>query len=217
MIHTADNTTKRFLLGALALVLVLASPLPTTARTDRDIHVSLPPAIVYAEPPQLIVLPETYVYVVPDLEMDVFFYDGWWWRPWEGRWYRSRSYDTGWSDYNGVPTFYREIPSTWRNDYREHRWRGHRWDIQPIPHQQVQQNWSSWEKNRHWEKQHTWGVQDLQIRPQSGQPDRQMHPQIRPQSGQPDRQMQPQNSRKNLNSQGNQQKAKPGNQGHKKN
>jgi len=146
VIHTADNTTKRFLLGALALVLVLASPLPTTARTDRDIHVSLPPAIVYAEPPQLIVLPETYVYVVPDLEMDVFFYGGWWWRPWEGRWYRSRSYDTGWSDYNGVPTFYREIPSTWRNDYREHRWRGHRWDIQPIPHQQVQQNWSSWEK-----------------------------------------------------------------------
>jgi len=202
VIHTVDTTTKSFLLGALALVLVLAPPSPTTAGTDIDIHIALPPAIVYAEPPQLIVLPETYVYVVPNLETDIFFYGGWWWRPWEGHWYRSRSYDAGWSYYDNVPTFYREIPATWRDDYREHRWRGHQWNIQPIPHQQVQRNWSSWEKNRHWEKQHTWGVQELQSRTQSGRPDRRMPPQ---------------NSQKNHNSQDNHQQAKPGNQGHKKN
>jgi len=57
-----------------------------------DIHISipLPPPIVFPGPPELIVIPDTYVYVVPDIDADIFFGDGWWWRLWEGRWYRSR-------------------------------------------------------------------------------------------------------------------------------
>ena len=137
------------------------SSAPTMAGVDVDVSISLPPPIVFAAPPEVIVIPETYVYVVPDVDADIFFYNGWWWRPWEGRWYRSRYYNSGWGYYQSVPSFYRGIPSGWRNDYRDHRWGGHPWNYQRIPHQQLQQNWSSWEKNRHWEKQQTWGVQGL--------------------------------------------------------
>jgi hypothetical protein len=164
------NKMKKAILGILFLELVMVSPVPTMAGINVDINVGipLPPAIVFSSPPALIVLPETYVYVAPDVDVDIFFYDGWWWRPWDGRWYRSHDYSSGWTHYDNVPSFYRGIPSGWRNDYREHRWKGHQWDHQPIPHSQVQQNWRNWEKNKHWEKQKNWGVKDLQ--PQKSRP-----------------------------------------------
>jgi hypothetical protein len=198
---------KKLLLGKILLVLALASSTPATAGVNIGINISLPPPIVFAAPPEVIVLPETYVYVVPDLDVDIFFYSGWWWRPWEGRWYRSRNYSSGWIYYRNVPTFYRGIPSGWRNDYRDHRWRGHQWDYQRLPHKQVQQNWRGWEKNKHWEKQNTWGVRDWKPQTRSQQPSKAVQPQsptvkqrgreaARPQQSRPQpREVQPQQPR----------------------
>lgn len=73
---------------------------------------------------------------------EIFFYNGWWWRPWERRWYRLRHYDSGWAYYQRVPYFYRR-----------------------IPHHKLQKNWSYWQKDNHWEKQQTWGVKGLKPRP----------------------------------------------------
>ncbi len=144
---------------AMLLATVLAIPVPTMARTDVRIDVSLPPLITFASPPEVVVIPETYVYAVPDSEVEIYFFGGWWWRPWEGRWYRSRSYNSGWGYYREVPSFYRHIPSGWRNDYREHRWQGRPWNYQRISHRQVQGNWRNWERGRYWEKHNAWGVQ----------------------------------------------------------
>jgi len=174
---------KKLFLGTLLLALVFLLPVPTMARVDVSVGISLPP-IVFAAPPALIVLPGTYIYVVPDYDEDIFFYGGWWWRPWRGHWYRSRHYNSGWGYYQSVPSFYGWIPSSWRNDYRNHRWGGHQWNYQRIPQQQVQRNWQGWEKNKHWEKQNTWGVQGLKPQTRSQQPSQavQPRPQARPQS-----------------------------------
>ena len=107
---------KKTLIGMMLLAFVPVSPVPATAGVDVGVSISLPPLIVFSAPPEVVVIPETYVYVVPDVDVDIFFYDGWWWRPWEGRWYRSRHYDSGWSYYRRVPSFYRRVPSGWRND-----------------------------------------------------------------------------------------------------
>jgi hypothetical protein len=197
---------KKLLLGTILLAVVLVEPIPTMAGVDIGINISLPPPIVFAAPPEVVVLPETYVYVVPDLDVDIFFYNGWWWRLWEGRWYRSRNYDASWVYYQSVPSFYAGIPSGWRNDYRDHRWGGHQWNYQRIPHQQLQRNWSNWEKSRHWEKQQTWGVQGLKPRTRSQQPSQAVQPKsqakpqgreaIKPQPSRPQsREVQPQQSR----------------------
>lgn len=160
---------KKLLFRTMLLALLFLFPVPTMAGVDVGVSISLPPLIVFAAPPVMVVIPETYVYVVPDVHDEIFFYDGWWWRPWEGRWYRSRHYDSGWSYYQRVPTFYRNVPPGWRNDYRDHRWGGQPWNYKPIPHQQVERNWSSWKKTNHWEKQQTWGVEGLKPRTQSKQ------------------------------------------------
>jgi hypothetical protein len=189
---------KKLLFGTMLLALVIAVPIPTMAAVDIHVSIPLPPPIVFAAPPEVVVIPETYVYVVPDLDVDIFFYNGWWWRPWGGRWYRSRQYSSGWVYYQSVPSFYTRIPSGWRNDYRDHRWGGHPWNYQRIPHQQLQRNWSSWEKSRHWEKQQTWGVQGLKPRTQSQQPSRAVKPQqsreVQPQHSQPQDREAPQHS-----------------------
>ena len=173
---------KKLLVGTILLTSILVSPLPTMAGVDVGVSISLPPLVVFSAPPAMVVIPETYVYVVPDAEVEIFFYDGWWWRPWEGRWYRSRHYDSGWGYYQRVPSFYSRVPRSWRDDYREHRWGGRPWNYQPIPHQQVERNWSSWKKSNHWEKQQTWGVQGLKPRSQQRSQAVQREPQARPQS-----------------------------------
>ena len=174
---------KKLLLGTLFFALLIVVPIPTMAGVDVGINISLPP-IVFAGSPELVVLPGTYIYVVPDSEEDIFFYGGWWWRPWQGRWYRSHYYNSGWGYYQSVPSFYAGIPSSWRNDYRDHRWGGQQWNYQRIPQRQVQRNWQSWEKNKHWEKQNTWGVQGLKPQTRAQQPSQTVQPryQARPQS-----------------------------------
>jgi len=160
---------KKVIFGTLLFALLMVVPVPTMAGVDVNVNIGLPPLIEFSGPPEMVVLPETNVYVVPDVDVDIFFYNGWWWRPWQGRWYRSQYYNSGWGYYQGVPSFYGGIYSGWRNDYRNHSWRGHRWNYQRIPHQQVERNWGSWEKSKHWENQHTWGVEGLRSRTQSQQ------------------------------------------------
>jgi hypothetical protein len=172
---------KRLLFGTILLVLVLVFPIATMAMTRNGGNVrndrnSLPPRIAFAAAPEVVVIPGTYVYGVPDVDVDIFFYQGWWWRPWEGRWYRSQNYNSGWSYYRSVPSFYSQIPSRWRDDYRKHRWGVYRWNYQRISHQQVQRNWSNWEKSKYWEKHNTWGVKGYNPRGQSQQPSRKEQP-----------------------------------------
>ena len=184
---------KKILFRTILLASVLLFPVPTMAEVNIGINIPLPPLVVFASPPEMVVIPDTYVYVVPGSDVDIFFYDGWWWRPWEGRWYRSRHYDSGWGYYRRVPSFYRSVPSGWRNDYREHRWGGRPWNYRPIPHQQVEQNWSGWKKNKYWEKQQTWGVQGLKPRSRSQQPSQAVRP--KPQAKPQSREVQPQQTR----------------------
>ena len=161
---------------------------------NYSLEATLPPPIPFVAPPELIVLPETYVYVVPDVAVDIFFYNGWWWRPWEGRWYRSRYYDRGWGYYNNVPSFYFDVDPGWRRYYRDRNWYGHRWNYERIPNQRLQQNWRGWQNDRRWERQGTWGVQHYKPQPQQQRQElrqqRQQQYQQRPQVQQPRRQPQ---------------------------
>jgi hypothetical protein len=159
---------KSCLLVIAALLLVLAgSAIQSEAGVDVSIGIGLPP-LVFAAPPAVVVLPDTYgVYVVPDIDAELYFYGGWWWRFWEGRWYRSRYYDRGYLEYYRIPTFYYDVDPGWRGYYYDRHWHGHRWDYEPIPHSRLHANWRNWNTNRYWERQRTWGVQGYQPRPQS--------------------------------------------------
>ncbi|MHB8137104.1 MAG: hypothetical protein ACYDGO_01780 [Smithellaceae bacterium] len=157
---------KRFFLRIILLALVFVFPISAMARVDIRVSIPMPPLIVFSAPPELIVIPDTYVYVAPDVDDDLFFWNGWWWRLWDGRWYRSHYYNRGWAYYRNVPSFYFDVDPGWRGYYRSRNWYGHRWDYERIPERRLQQNWKNWNSSRHWERQGTWGVQNYQSRPQ---------------------------------------------------
>ena len=191
---------KKLLFGTLFLALAIIGPIPAMAAVDINVNISLPPPIAFAAPPDVIVLPDTNdVYVAPDVDTDLFFWNGFWWRLWDGRWYRSHYYDRGWGYYNRVPSFYFDIDPGWRGYYRDHNWQGHRWNYERIPDQRLQQSWKNWHTSQYWGKQKTWGVQGYQPRPQQQRQalrqQRQQQYQQRPEVQQQQRQPQPQQQR----------------------
>jgi len=157
---------KKLLYGTILLALFMTVPMTVMAQVSVRVNIPLPPPIIFPAPPQVVVIPETYVYAVPDVQEEIYFYGGWWWRPWNGRWYRSRYHDRGWVHNRLAPPFYRTVPPGWRNDYRDHRWRGHSWNHERIPHHQLRPNWERWQNNRHWERNKSWNVQGLPPRKQ---------------------------------------------------
>jgi hypothetical protein len=153
------------MIRTLPLLVAFLVPLSARAQIGVSVNVDVPPPIVFSAPPEVVALPDTNVYVVPDVEADIYFSRGWWWRPWQGRWYRSRDYDRGWGFYrSGPPPFYRRVPPGWRSDYREHRWQGREWNHQRVPHGEMQRNWRGWERDRHWQQPHP-GAQGMRPRP----------------------------------------------------
>lgn len=146
---------------ATLLLLVLFVVPAATAQVSVRINIPLPPPIVFPAPPHVVIIPETDVYVVPDIDDEIFFVGGWWWRPWQGHWYRSRYYDRGWVVNSFPPPFYKTVPPGWRNDYRDRRWRGYAWQHERIPHDRLHKNWRSWHHNRYWERERSWNVQGM--------------------------------------------------------
>ena len=109
------------------------------------ISVPLPPPIVFSAPPELVVVPGTNVYVAPDIEGDVLFHQGLWWRLYDGHWYRSRSYGGPWRYIvrERVPPVIFGFSPGFRHAYRgSHR----------LHHGEVERNWRGWEQGRHGER-----------------------------------------------------------------
>jgi hypothetical protein len=131
-------------IGALLLILT-GSATQSEARVSVNIGVNLP-AYRFAAPPEVVVIPGTYVYMVPDIDVDVLFFQGYWWRPYEGHWYRSRNYKGSWRYVapGRIPLGLRELPP----DYRHRLSPGY----ERIPHRDVRRNWKKWERERYWDR-----------------------------------------------------------------
>lgn len=131
-------------LGALLLILT-GYATQSEARVSVNIGVNLP-AYRFAAPPEVVVIPGTYVYMVPDIDVDVLFFQGYWWRPYEGHWYRSRDYRGSWRyvEPRRIPRGLRELPQDYRQRLSP--------DYDRVPHRDLQRNWKKWEKEKYWDR-----------------------------------------------------------------
>ena len=146
------NKRKTILLMAGALfLLIVFSP----GRGNAGVHVSVGinlPVYRFAAPPPLVVIPGTYAYFVPDAGVDIFFYHDYWYRPYEGRWYRARSYNGPWGYVapGRVPGFFLNLPPNYRHVPPGHA---------HIPYGQFKKNWRRWERERYWDRHDDHGGQ----------------------------------------------------------
>lgn len=142
--------TKRLgLLVAVALLLVLSV---FSSQSNAEVNVSVGinlPAFRFPVPPPMVVIPGTYAYFAPEADIDIVFFEGFWYRPYEGRWFRARGYNGPWRhiDHARVPRILMDLPHDYRHTYREHR---------RIDHRDFNRHWRSWGKNKYWEKDEQW-------------------------------------------------------------
>ncbi len=128
----------------LMLLAVIFSPAAGNAGPPLPPAPPLPPLIIPAPPP-VVVIPGTYAYFAPDVDVELFFYGGFWYRPYGGRWYRSSNYGGPWGFIgpNRVPHVLINLPPGYRNVPPGH---------ERIPYGQLKKNWRTWERGRHWDK-----------------------------------------------------------------
>jgi hypothetical protein len=127
--------------------LVSVPLLSAAADVNVNIGVGLPP-LVFAAPPDVVVVPsgESYVYMVPDTP-GVYFYGGYWYRSYGDRWYRSDAYNGRWAYVRSsrIPRFIRDVPP----DYYRRLPRGY----QRIHYGDLHRDWRKWDRDRHWNRQ----------------------------------------------------------------
>ncbi len=137
-----------FLAVALSLLFVTAFSVRSEAGVSIGIGINVP-AFRFSAPPPLVVIPGTYAYYAPDADVDVVFYHGFWYRPYEGRWYRGRGYNGPWINLAParVPSVLLELPPDFRHVYAGQ---------ERIPYGDFHRNWRRWEKDRYWERNERW-------------------------------------------------------------
>src|SRR5512145_1519273 len=89
------------------LVAALLSPALASAQVQASASFSIDLPVVL---PQLVII-EPGIRVVPDVDVEVFQVNGFYWTQREGRWYRSRHHRDGWVQMDrGVPPGLRRMP-----------------------------------------------------------------------------------------------------------
>jgi len=131
------------LLGASALLLAILVGYPVQAPAEVSVNITIPlPGLVFPGPPPLVVIPGTYAYYPPDVDVDIFFYHGYWYRPYGGRWYISGDYNGPWRSARRVPPVLRQVPEGYRRGPSGY---------ERVPYGDVRRNWRTWENERYWD------------------------------------------------------------------
>ncbi len=118
---------------------------PVTSNAGVDVNINVPlPGLVMAGQPDMAVIPGTYAYYAPGVEANLFFYNGYWYRPYQGRWYVSLQYNGPWGYVAignvphvliNLPPYYRQISSGYGC----------------MPYGMVMRNWRAWQNERYWD------------------------------------------------------------------
>ncbi len=138
---------RKLIMVAFVFLLFLGLSGQSMARVHIDVNIPLPPVFTFSAPPELVVIPGTYVYYCPDVDVDVFFYAGYWYRPYGGYWYRSVGYEGPWAYIASPPSVLVSLPPDYRIATRGFR---------HIPYGELHRNWRAWQRDRYWEH-HNWG------------------------------------------------------------
>ena len=84
-----DLLKRCLLLTGLFFVPLVMCPHPGGAQVRVGVHIGPPPSYRFSAPPPVVVIPGTYVYMIPDIDTDVFFFSGYWFRSYGGHWFRA--------------------------------------------------------------------------------------------------------------------------------
>ncbi|RJR40768.1 MAG: hypothetical protein C4576_19585 [Desulfobacteraceae bacterium] len=134
---------------SISTLLTIGAARHALAETQVEVKTRVPLPFLFPDPPQVVVIPGTYVYVVPDFDMSVLFYHGHWYCPQGRTWYRASHYDGPWKriPLGHVPRALVTLPPHFRRVPP---------GISKISHRELQANWREWERRKHWDEDEGW-------------------------------------------------------------
>jgi hypothetical protein len=152
-------------IGVSSLLLAFNLLSPPKSHAEVNVNIAIPlPGLVISAPPAMIVVPGTYVYYPPDVGVDIFFYHGYWYRPYRGQWFISAGYNGPWGPVavgkvprvvRGLPPYFRRVPPGYES----------------IPYGTVRGNWRTWEHEKYWDRhERRMGYGEAQGRREHGGP-----------------------------------------------
>jgi hypothetical protein len=133
--------SKRYV-AYIFVVLALSgimNPGKADAGIDVNVNIGFPPAIVIPAAPEVVLIPGINAYFIPDIDVDIIFHNGYWYRPHKGNWFRATSYNGPWINIvrAEIPVALLKLPP----DYRH---------VPPgqsrIPYGQLKKTWEAKEK-----------------------------------------------------------------------
>ena len=138
---------KVMILMAAVLLLLSAFSKNSLALTWADLGIGAgasPPPYEMRGEPELLPIPGRYAYYVPDIDVDIFFYHGMWYRPYKDHWFRSDNYNGPWDRIRDIPASLQDLP----RDYRSSHQRGY----YPVPYGELRHSWEKWEREKYWDR-----------------------------------------------------------------
>jgi hypothetical protein len=120
-------------------------------REREELGRGVPPPVEFEGPPELVAIPGRYAYFAPDIDTDLFFYHGRWYRPHKGRWFRSEHYTGPWEHVREVPPALIDLPRDYRTVQRGYS---------RVPYGELRNNWERWEREKYWDRR----AQDREMR-----------------------------------------------------
>jgi hypothetical protein len=79
---------RKFVTIFVGMILLVIMGYSNRVIAETNINVGIkfppPPPLVIPAPPPVIVVPDTYVYFAPEVEADLLFHHGYWYRPYQG-------------------------------------------------------------------------------------------------------------------------------------
>lgn len=115
-----ENRIWGILGAAIIAVGIYTTGVKVEAAVKINVEVNLgPPVVMVDEPPEIVFVPGLGIYYVPDPELEIFFYEGFWWSRRGNYWYHSRYYRSGWTivSYRKVPGPVFKVPRDYRTRF----------------------------------------------------------------------------------------------------
>ncbi len=102
----------------LGMLMALGGIKGSQAGIQEELNVRRPPPVFLHGPHPVAVIPGTYVYMVPDIDVSILFYRGYWYRPCDGSWFQADTYNGPWvlMKPSEVPQALTELPPDYRRE-----------------------------------------------------------------------------------------------------
>jgi hypothetical protein len=106
------------LVALLGTLIAIGGIKDSKAAIEDELNGKVLPPVTLHGPHPVVMIPETYIYRIPDIDVSIFFYEGYWYRPCDSNWFWAESNNGPWAYIkpSEVPMALIKLPPEYRRE-----------------------------------------------------------------------------------------------------